>query len=238
MLRSTLALTLAALAAACTSPQANDTESDVTANVAAFKAPKAAQDGQDGRSADARRFLWQNPGGLSHMFLHDPERLSLSLITGEPGGILENYGSFNRDSHIRYYSLEGQDFQVGVQGGQDGAILDLGSVEDMMAAYDYRETVGGGTGYASLRWDEGELWITGPEGDPDALQRVDGQEQLYNEERDADRAEIQLGHVYVVRIWDRREPDFQIVSKFKVVDHVPGVRTSLRWELIDLAPRP
>lgn len=221
-----LALT-AALTAACIAPRNGG--DPLTASVEAPLAPVLVEPPVEP--------MVELLGGVARMYVHDPEAHSLSLLTGEPGGVLEGNGIFNHDSHLRF-AHDASWFEVGVQAGQDGALLDLGTASHMSSAYGYEETIGAGEGFASLRWQDQQLWISGPTGNRAAVQPVLGQERLFETDPAAgtERAWIQLGHTYVARIWSRNDPDFVLVTKFKVIEHHPGMATTVRWEVLHHVP--
>jgi hypothetical protein len=91
----------------------------------------------------------------------------------------------------------------------------------------YQETVGGGQGFASLRFENGKMVIlkdlrTG------AVQELEEGSQLLTA---GQAAPVKLGHVYVVRLTDRRDKSFTLYAKLIVVDYRPDQSVTIRWQV-------
>lgn len=86
----------------------------------------------------------ETQGGTRLATLHalDPLSRTLCLKDGQPGGGFQNNEVRNRCSDIDFDSYNSGSFTVGIEGGRQGNIIDLGTADDLMKKYGYEETVG------------------------------------------------------------------------------------------------
>lgn len=186
----------------------------------------AAGDGARGGSPDGQAAPVS--GGLATLHLLDGETCSMSLLTGAPGGVVQDHELRNRGSHLVFGRYHAGEFTVGIQGGEAGTIVDLGTAEELRQRFGYGDTVPGRQGFSSLHLDGRRLLIRGPQGgepfqpcpDADAVFAAGG----------GDHAPVALDHVYVLRITDRNDQDSELLAKLHVVGLVEGQSVTLRWE--------
>src|SRR5262245_53873746 len=89
--------------------------------------------------------------GLTTLYAFDPIESSLCFQDGRGGYGIERNKVVNRCSHLAFDIYQKDSLTVGIQGGETGAIVDLGTAVDLKQKYGYEETVGNGQGFASLQ---------------------------------------------------------------------------------------
>lgn len=167
------------------------------------------------------------------LFAEDFIRHAMSLKTGRYGLAVQDNVVVNVDSELDFDVYNADQFTAGVQGGQVGELLDLGTFDDLALRYGYQETVGGGQGFSSIRYEGGTMVILADLSTAEVQPFPEAQAFL-----DAPLsstsipAPVQAGHVYLVRLQDRNDPTFLRFAKLLVNEHVPGVRVTLAWEEI------
>ena len=155
----------------------------------------------------------------------------LDFETGFPGGIVQDREVKNRGQHIELGNYNEESFTVGIQGGENGAILDLGHFSDLAAREGYPETVQGGQGFASIHFRDGELVILDERDPKNTYQPFVQGDDFVNAPVSAgsDTAPARLGHVYLVRIVRSGEPE--LITKFLVVGGSRiGKEATIVWE--------
>lgn len=90
-------------------------------------------------------------GGLVTLWMLDDRANSMSLNTGEPGGVLQGNEIRNRDGQLDFGAYRPGEFSVGIQGGEMGRIVDLGASADIRERFGYAETVAARQGFASIQ---------------------------------------------------------------------------------------
>ncbi|MBM3960574.1 MAG: hypothetical protein FJ306_01520 [Planctomycetes bacterium] len=167
----------------------------------------------------------------SHARITDPEPREGTLTTlrslddltatlGFPGG---EYGTAvagnevcNRNSHLTYDRFTKNALVVGIQGGSEGVIQDIGDVRT-------RSTASSVLPFLQLR--DGVVFDTSSEKSavPEAGISLQGRA------RGAATAEAKLGHVYLVRIDEANKSLFAAV---RIVELEPGQSVTLRWRML------
>lgn len=90
--------------------------------------------------------------------LHTTTLATISLLDGRSGLVTKDLAVYNRDSHVAFEIYGKDTLGVGIQGWQRGAILDLGSAQELEARYGYKETSAALRG-ASIHRTAGSLVI-------------------------------------------------------------------------------
>ena len=170
--------------------------------------------------------------GLATMFARDPLTQSLCFKDGGPGGIFQDGETRNLCSDLNFDSYSPNGFSVGIEGGRQGVIIDLGTPAELKGKYGYSETVGGGQGFASIGISGGKALIL--------KDRKTGQMQTITESAQLFRSPsgnyssipVKLGHVYLMRITDRNDKTFEMFAKVLVVAYTPGESVTVRWQRI------
>jgi hypothetical protein len=169
-------------------------------------------------------------GGLATLRPLDGETCSLSLLTGAPGGVVQDHELRNRASHLEFGRYNPGEFTVGIQGGESGRIVDLGTAEELRQRFEYTDTLPGRQGSSSLHLRDGRFAIRGRTGDGEPFQACPDADRVLAEAAVPHHAPVALDHVYVLRITDRHDPQFELVARLHVVGLEPGQSVTLRWE--------
>jgi hypothetical protein len=167
--------------------------------------------------------------GIATLYLHDPLSNCLSFGSGGEGRVFQDHMVKNRQSDIDFGHYSSGAFTVGIEGGRRGAILDLGSSEDLQQRYGYSETVGKGQGFASIRLHEGRFVIL-EDYQSQTTQALQGADALLGQLDDHNQsAPVHSDHVYLVRLTDRHDEEFERIVKFQVIAHAPDESVTIRW---------
>ena len=75
---------------------------------------------------------------IATLFARDPLMQSLCFKDGGPGAVFQNGQRRNRCSDLNFNSYSMNALSVGVEGGRQGTILDLGTPEDLKSKYGTR----------------------------------------------------------------------------------------------------
>jgi hypothetical protein len=196
--------------------------------LSACAAPLLAQEGN--------RTIIETPpakvkGGVIALYALDPLARTFCFRDGKDGMIFQGNDVRNRCSDIDFNNYYAGNFTVGIEGGRIGAIVDLGSAEELKQKYGYEETVGNGQGFASLRLEDGKMVIL-RERRAQTAQELRESALLFQEGRSGATAPIKLGHIYLLRLTDRREKDFQVLVKLIVIAYTPNESVTIRWQIL------
>ncbi len=186
--------------------------------------------GGDGANAGGMQHESLRPQGLTSLYAADPIARTMNFTDGAYGGVIQDYMVKNANSDIDFGGYLHNAFTVGIEGGREGAIVDLGLAATLGPRYGFQETVGGGQGYASIRLIDGELHILA-DYDNQTTQPLAKAAQLVPGRNAASMA-VHAGHVYVVRIVGRHDQSFELIVKFMVVEFRAGESVTLRWHRI------
>lgn len=166
-------------------------------------------------------------GGVATLYAHDPLGWSMSLRDGGPGLVMQGNRLFNRDSTIAFDAYDADSFTVGVQGGDTGAIVDLGPVRDLGQRIGVKETVGGGQGWAAIAVKDGELGLCA-DGSNFTAWSVGAIDPAWSTPKPGSHVPVHDGHAYLVRSENGQAGP--CVAKLIVIAHEPGVSVAMRWE--------
>jgi hypothetical protein len=171
-------------------------------------------------------------GGVTTLLARDPLWQSLCLRDGGPGLMFQQGEVRNRCSDLNFNSYLTNGLSVGVEGSRQGVIIDLGTTVDLKARYGYQETVSNGQGFASMAIKNGKAMIL-KDFKTRQLQEMSESEPLFKSPVNSlSTVAVQTGHVYLLRITDAREKDFELVAKLLVVAYVPNESVKIRWRVI------
>jgi hypothetical protein len=168
---------------------------------------------------------------ISTLYSNDPIARTLCLTDGREGGSLQNGGVFNRCSHVEFDNYRLGHLMLGIQGGEMAKIVDLGTAKELSKLYGYEETAGNGQGFASIEFRDGKVVIAKTLYKPER-QELTQAAQLFQQGDSSASAEAKTGHIYLARITDRHDKDFQILVKLLVLSVKPGESVTFRWELL------
>lgn len=171
-------------------------------------------------------------GGVTTLYAHDPLFQSLCLSDGGSGSVIQHNEVRNRCSDLNFNSYNANGFTVGVEGAREGVILDIGSSIDVQKQYGYLETVGKGQGFASIAAKEGKIYILKDRASR-AMQELKGLESFFQKPtRDNNKAQVKLGNIYLMRLTDVHDKEFERLAKLIVIAHVPGESVTFRWQVM------
>ena len=171
--------------------------------------------------------------GWTTLYARDFVRHGMSLETGAYGAVVRDHQVFNEDTELEYGNYVQGSFTVGIQGDEVGAILDLGTKEELATRYGYEETVGSGRGFASIHREPYGivLWQDVEEGSFQVLREA---VELQHARLSAkSSAAVRTGHVYLVRIGITGSQDDDRLYKLLVTEHRPGESVTFVWAAID-----
>lgn len=173
-------------------------------------------------------------GGIFTMYILDPLARTMCFSDGKEGFALVNNDWRNRCSDLGYVLAGNGSLISGIEVNRVAAIVDLGTPDELRRRYSFEESSGGGTGFASLHLN--------PRGDKIMVLKEDIRKaefqplqegaKLFTEVAPSATAPITLGHIYLVRIADKKDPSFQQLVKLMVIAYRPEESVTLRWELL------
>lgn len=170
--------------------------------------------------------------GISTLYFRDPLSRSMSFGSGREGGVFQDHMVKNHQSDIDFGHYSPDGFTVGIEGGRRGAIVDLGSSDDLQQRYGYSETVGGGQGFASIRLQERQFVIL-KDYRAQTTQALQGVDELLGHLDDHNvSVPVQTDHIYLLRLTDRHDPTFERIVKFQVIAFTPGESATIRWHRV------
>ena len=170
-------------------------------------------------------------GGVITLYAFDPLAQSFCFRDAGDGHVFYQHEVRNRCSDINYSSYYAEQFAVGVEGRRLGAIVDLGTSDDLKKEYGYEETVSGGQGFASVHLEDGKVVIL-KDRRAQAMQDLKEATQLFAKATPTAKAPVKVGHVYLARITDSDDKDFQVLVKLLVIGYVPGESVTFRWQAL------
>lgn len=170
-----------------------------------------------------------NNGGVVTLYALDPLVNSLCFRDAGAGKVFQQQEVRNRCSDLNFHSYAAEQFSVGVEGGRQGVIVDLGSADDLRKGYGYEETVGGGQGFASLRFQDGKVVIL-KDRRARSMQDLKETSQLLAQPAKGANAPVKLGHIYLLRVTDQHDKNFQTLVKLLVIGYSPGNSVTFRWQ--------
>jgi hypothetical protein len=172
-------------------------------------------------------------GGIFTLYAMDPLARNLCFSDGKEGMAFVNNKWENRCSDLSYTLAGDGNFVTGIELNRTGAIVDIGTANDLRGRYGFEDAENGGVGFASLRLDGGKVMVLQDDNGKfkASWQPLQEASQL-SEVKSSATAPIKLGHIYLVRITDNRDKGFQQIVKLMVVAYRPEESVTVRWELL------
>ncbi len=168
--------------------------------------------------------------GVSTLFAIDPLAQSLCFQDGGYGHVFQDNLVWNRCSEINYNSYQAGGFSVGIEGRREGVIIDLGTRADLSKRYGYEETVGAGQGFASITKADGKIYILQNRREQNT-QALSESSALFNKpDSSLNSVPVVLGHIYILRITDGIDQNFERIVKLIVIAHSPNESVTFRWQ--------
>lgn len=171
-------------------------------------------------------------GGIFTMYALDPLTRTLCFSDGKEGMMFLNNGWENRCSDLSYSLAGNGSFVSGIEVNRVAAIVDLGTGNDLRGRYGFEDAENGGVGFASLRLQEGKVMVLQEDNTKPVWQPLQESPKLFTEVKASANAPIKLGHIYLVRIADTKDKNFQQIVKLMVIAYRPEEAVTVRWELL------
>lgn len=170
-------------------------------------------------------------GGVATLYALDPLARTFCFADGREGHVFQQNEVRNRCSDIDFNTYNESSLTVGIEGGRNGTIIDLGSASELEKRYGYGETVGKGQGFASLRIENDKILIL-KDRPTRSEQNLVESASLFAESKKSASASIKLGHIYLLRLVDRYDKNFERVVKLLIVAYTPNESVTIRWQVM------
>jgi hypothetical protein len=170
-------------------------------------------------------------GGVFTMYALDPLARTLCFSDGKEGMAFSNTSWGNRCSDLSYTLAGNGSFVSGVEVNRIAAIVDLGTPDQLRERYGFEDATGGGAGFASLHLEGDKVMVLKEDIRKAEFQLLEEGPKLLEAGPSA-TAPIKLGHIYLVRIADKKDKSFQQLVKLMVIAYRPDEAVTLRWELL------
>jgi hypothetical protein len=165
-------------------------------------------------------------GGIFTMYAIDPLARTLCFSDGKEGMAFTNTVWGNRCSDL---SFAGSNLVSGVEIDRLAAIVDLGTTDELSNHYGFEDAPGGGTGFASLHLQGDKIMVLKQDIRKQEFQPLEEGSKL-TELGSSVAAPIKLGHIYLVRIADKKDKSTLQLVKLMVIEFRPDESVTLRWE--------
>lgn len=171
-------------------------------------------------------------GGIFTMYLVDPLSRTLCFADGKEGMTFTNTDWGNRCSDLSFNLAAGGSLVSGIEVDRVAAIVDLGTPDELRGRYGYEDANGGGTGFASLHLQGDKIMVLKQDLSKQEFQPLQEGPKLFTDVAPSATAPIKLGHIYLVRIADKKDRSPQQLVKLMVIAYRPEESVTLRWELL------
>ena len=171
-------------------------------------------------------------GGIFTIYLVDPLSRTLCFADGKEGMAFTNTDWGNRCSDLTFNLAAGGSLVSGIEVNRVAAIVDLGTADDLRNRYGFEDAQGGGTGFASLHLQGDKIMVLKQDFSKQEFQPLQEGPKLFTDVARSASAPIKLGHIYLVRIADKKDTSFQQLAKLMVIAYRPEESVTLRWELL------
>ena len=177
------------------------------------------------RAAQARK-----RGGIFTIYAVDPLARTFCFSDGKEGMVFTNTDWGNRCSDLTYSAASGGSLVSGIEKDRLAAIVDLGTADELRNRYGFEDAQGGGTGFASLHLQGDKVMVLKQDHSTQEFQPLQEGSRLFADVGPNATAPIRLGHIYLVRIADKKDRSTQHLVKLMVIAHRPEESVTLRWE--------
>jgi len=171
-------------------------------------------------------------GGIFTMYVHDLLARTMCFSDGKEGFAFINNEWRNRCSDLSYILASNGSLASGIEVNRVAAIVDLGMSDELRRRYGFEDAPSGATGFASLHLSGDKIMILKQDLGRPEYQPLQEGSKLFTELTPSATAPIKLGHVYLVRIADKKDTSFQQLVKLMVIAFRPEESVTLRWELL------
>jgi hypothetical protein len=171
-------------------------------------------------------------GGIFTLYVLDPLARTMCFSDGKEGFAFVNNDWGNRCSDLSFGLAGNGTLVAGIEANRVAAIVDLGTPDELSQRYGFEDATGGGTGFASLHLSGDKIMILKQDLSKPEYQPLQEGPKLFTEVAPSATAPIKLGHIYLVRIADKKDQSFQQFVKLMVIAYRPDEAVTLRWELL------
>ena len=171
-------------------------------------------------------------GGIFTIYAVDPLARTLCFNDGKEGMAFSNTDWGNRCSDLSYSLQGGGSLVSGLENDRVAAIVDLGTADELRSRYGFEDANGGGTGYASLHLQADKIMVLKQDLSKQEFQPLGEASKLFSDLGPNVTAPIKLGHIYLVRIADKKDKSTLQLVKLMVISHRPDEAVTLRWEAL------
>jgi hypothetical protein len=168
-------------------------------------------------------------GGIFTMYSIDPLARTLCFSDGKEGMAFTSTNWVNRCSDL---SFAGSNLVTGVEIDRPGAIVDLGTADELSSRFGFEDAQGGGTGFASIHLQGSKIMVLKQDFGKQEFQPLREGPKLFTELGSSVAAPIKLGHIYLVRITGKKDNSNEQFVKLMVIAFRPEESVTLRWELL------
>ena len=166
-------------------------------------------------------------GGIFTMYAIDPLARTLCFSDGKEGMVFTNTTWVNRCSDL---SFAGSNLVAGIEADRLGAIVDLGTADELSSRVGFEDAQGGGTGFASIHLRGDKIMVLKQDLGKQEFEPLQEGSKLFTEVGSSVAAPIKLGHIYLVRVADKKDKSTQQIVKLMVIAFRPDESVTLRWE--------
>ena len=170
--------------------------------------------------------------GIFTLYVLDPLARTMCFSDGKEGFAFVDNDWRNRCSDLGYILAISGSLVSGIEVNRVAAIVDLGTPDELRQRYDFEDAQGGATGFASLHLNGDKIMILKQDLSKPEYQPLQEGPKLFTEVAPSATAPIKLGHIYLVRIADKKDQSFQQLVKLMVIAYRPDEAVTLRWELL------
>src|ERR1700754_2698398 len=171
-------------------------------------------------------------GGGFTLYTHDPLARTLCFSDGKEGMAFVSNEWRNRCSDLSYGLAAEGSLIAGIEVNRVAAIVDLGTSDDLRNRYSFEDSAGGANGFASIHLVGDKIMILKDDIRTPEYQPLQEGPKLFTELGPSANAPIKVGHIYIVRIADKKDPSFQQIAKLMVIAYRPEESVTVRWELL------
>jgi hypothetical protein len=170
------------------------------------------------------------PGGVATLYALDPLAHTLCFRDGQEGFVTQYNEIRNRCSDLDFNYYNAGNFTIGVEGGRQGRIIDLGTAEELKQKYGTSERgVSPGQVFVSIRLENTNIVLLK---NGTTIQPTNQSANLFGDVKPLETVPIKLGHVYLIRVTDRHDKAYQLFAKMMVVSYTPNESVSVRWQVL------
>jgi len=179
---------------------------------------------------------------IKTLYAHDPRMKTISLSNGEPGYCFCGYtpdcdycAVCNCYSDLDFGNYGYNQFSSGIEGGRQAVLLDIGTEQQILQLYTNATYV-----FPSIRLtsNTSQILVIGDYSDHFNL-RDETTDLFAPPPVSYQSVDVNIGHLYLVRITDSFDPTFERIVLFMVLHHKTDTEVTLRYRVLrDTDPEP